>query len=128
MPYIPPQTDPGKVLREVKDSAGTPLEYQIGPLVKSKETKLFEEIITDIITDIENQSVDSYHKKVNFEEKDGNMYITHKGIEINMNDLIKNVNFNHLELPEAAFRSYENIYRIYKNTYKRRVCSTHSCL
>lgn len=44
------------------------------------------------------------------------MYITRDGVEINMNDLIKNVNFNHLELPEAAFRSYENIHHIYMNS------------
>ncbi len=71
MPYTLPQADLEKVLRQVKGGGDAPLEYAIGPLEKSQETRLFEKIVMDIITDIENQSLDSYHKKVNFEKKDG---------------------------------------------------------
>jgi hypothetical protein len=89
------------------------VQYAYGPLNKSKETRLYEQIIGDIISDKKNALKEDpkvFEPKIKTRVENKNMYVTRNGEEININKLLKNVNLGHVQLPEKSLRDYEFLY------------------
>ncbi|WP_342224866.1 ADP-ribosyltransferase [Rickettsia endosymbiont of Urophora cardui] len=77
------------------------MSYQYGPLNKSKDTQIFEEIIHDIIQDYENNT-----KNISFSKSNGQILLNRKGKTINLKNLLNNVNFNHLSISKEDIQKY----------------------
>ena len=100
-----------KKLKEKVKHHNQGFEYAYGPLNKSDETKLFEQIVRDIIIDRKNLlNADKTKPKVTTRVQNNIMYAIHNGQEININELLKNVNLNHVNLHENDLRGYEILY------------------
>ena len=83
-----------------------------GPINKSKETILFEEIVKDIISDHTQHAIDpDKNPNITYFNKDDQLWITRNDSKINISKLIKEVNFNHISIEQSYLTQYENLFK-----------------